>query len=322
VSAQIVGFAAGYVAVDYAVDSGPAAWFSPDGHRWKETVLSQSLVCDGEDRGNDSFPTGDLVTNGVQVLLLGGALGCQSSDASGVGAGQVTWITSDGRSWQKSEVFGYPSAVLDGGWAVPAGWEVATSAWNRAPSVWRSSDGIIWTEAAVFNEAEPGAGAKAAAADGTRVISTVENDQGVLRVSGDGSEWHYLSDQPLLGYVSTIFAPTASSPLWLVGFEDPPDSSAWTSGDLSGWTRLPLPSGRFVTAIAPTSGGYVISAERFGADAEDCTDCPSFERQYITTGDGTWRRLEPAFKEGMIFANGPAGLLGFDIEGKVWRLTH
>ena len=153
----VVGFAAGYVALDAAAG---VVWYSPNGRAWQRAPLPfdppHATPRDGPDANGTLGRT--LATNGHEVLVVGGYSHepCQEiapGTDPGTGGGPdcdyspVTWISDDGLSWRAA----YPdagTAEFVAAWPVANGWDVAVSSWDGeslgGQETWHSDDGHAW----------------------------------------------------------------------------------------------------------------------------------------------------------------------------------
>jgi hypothetical protein len=158
---DIVGFAAGYVAITVT----RTVWFSADGHQWTAIVLPFAASKDKTGNRLDAAAD-DVATDGTSLLLVGGyAHGpCLGSPPGPAGAGPLcpraplAWISTDGRSWASAFPGPRPpdppgdsqGGEFTAAWSVPSGgWDSALSFWNgeslAGRDVWHSSDGLTWT---------------------------------------------------------------------------------------------------------------------------------------------------------------------------------
>jgi hypothetical protein len=341
----LTSFAGGYVAAAGSGDS--TAWFSQDGRTWEERQPAEMVErpcpqSPADYVARDGYVTAGA-TNGRHVLLVGGAyvFTAETCANNTIGLfGKVAWVTSDGRTWSRSETFGPPEAYVSSVWATPGGWEAALSAWNEPTVIWHSADGLNWRETAVVGPVSS-YGLGAASAGGTRVLATRnERDQAVLLNSDDGRAWREM-EPPFIaedsyGYISQIVAPRAGGPpSWLVATSDQSlradSTTTWTSPDLRHWEHQAFPGQLPIKNLVATSHGYFASVgplcDILGGDGEVDGDaegegggCSIPESQYMSADGLNWTPLHSAFGLGPMFVDGPAGVIAVG-DGVVWSLV-
>lgn len=328
----VAGFSAGYV-VAYEDLDGAAFAFSPNGRDWEVGQLGEPTAsCDGSPTP-DSFGTG-VATDGQAVLILGGTLeftaeNCGNPDL-GFGGGVVTWLSTDGLTWTRSEPFAHRHAIARHAWPIPGGgWEVVTSSFDAPTTIWQSADGSAWEEVASFPEQVGYSSRGAADAAGTRLLE-VQADEEPLRLmsSTDGVNWTALPAQPALSefaFVTDILPSTGAARPWIVvTADDLVGSSIYASASLGSWARHDFPGQRIVTSILASAGGYLATAERVDRYFGECDGigCPGpAERQYISADGVAWNEVGPRLRGGAFFAEGRAGVIAIGrYDGIVWLL--
>jgi hypothetical protein len=333
---RLIAFDGGYVA--YGIEDGYGAeiWFSADGRAWERTALAEMrLNCPGMGPdGDDYVPDADVGTgtsNGALVLLAGTELtetACEGGDGTNR---MVTWISSDGRTWQRSEGFeaAKTNALATGSWSTDEGWWLVDEA---SGGVWLSDDGLEWGQVDVGIRA-PGGLSPNAVSDGVTVVGNVIEPY----VDGvpQASRRTYQSWQPLVlpeacsAYVSTFHAPDrpGSGPWVLVGSADHDGAEPWfvcASPDLEAWTSTQLPT-EFPASIAS------LANTRYGVLASlycDDTSCPTTPEgnsagpswQFLSADGRTWTALGNPINT-QAAADGPAGVIAIATGGTVQRLV-
>lgn len=330
----LTSFAGGYVAAAGSGDS--TAWFSRDGRNWEERqplkIVERPCGQSPADYvARDGYVSGGA-TNGRDVMLVGGAsvFTAETCANNTIGLhGKVAWVTSDGRTWSRSELFGPNQAVVSSVWAVPEGWEVALSAWNEPTVIWQSTDGLRWRETAVVGPVNS-YGLGAASAGGTRLLGTRRDDQPMLLISDDGRTWReieapFVADDSY-GFISQIVPPQAARPgMWLVVESRADSTIIWTSLDLLHWEHRAFPAHLPIIDLVATSLGYIASVDALcdtmGGDGglDGGGECSVPESQYTSADGLNWTMVQPTFVYGTVFVDGPAGVLAVG-EGVVWSL--
>jgi hypothetical protein len=332
---SVVGFAGGFVAVgDRGLEGGTFA-FSADGREWQVGSLSETIQDCAGNPTNDAFVSG-AASDGQRILVLGKRLGytteiCSDPD-QGVGAGAITWQSTDGQTWTRSSDFAHVHAIASHAWPIPGGgWEVSVSSWDRPSAIWQSADGLSWHETASFPEQVGSSIHGTADAAGMRLLE-VQPDEEPLRLvtSSDGVNWSALNAQPAVSkfsYVKGMLSPAGAGMPWIiVSAEDLVGSAIWTSADLGAWTKHAFPGRRIVTNIVAISDGYLATAERFGFYEIACDGgrCPGpAERQYFSSDGISWTEIPLRLRAGAFFAESPAGVIAVGrFNGSVWLLER
>jgi hypothetical protein len=334
-----VGFDGGYVVAGDAPEAtskgGLSAWYSADGVSWEPFPLGRLIEqpCPQSPAGfavPDSYLTA-AASNGTHVLLAGGRISftpenCANPDG-GYGAGEVAWVSSDGRNWTESELFGHQHSVVSSVWPTARGWQAALTSWDRSTSIWESSDGLSWEEVySVANAKGTGSGRPAVSTDGTWLV--VEG--GVVMTSNDGDHWRAL-DTPWRGAVIDHLVPPShvGPAAWLVVTSDVSGVALtmWTSEDLRNWQHRDLPDEFYFNTIIPTPEGYVGTGMLgTGLTCTPRSPYPSGcigERQYVSADGLTWSPVTPHIEGSVLLALGPQGVFAVEQSstGSVWRLS-
>lgn len=320
----LIGFDDGYVA---AGEGGTAAHFSADGISWEANSLAEMIVQPCPQSPVDYSVAEAYVTTGATdgdaVLLAGGALSFTAETCAnlneGFGSGVVTWLSTDGRHWMRSELFGHRYSVVSSLWETGGSWMAALSSWDRPVEIWKSSDALTWQLVrSIAGSQGTGWGPPLESPDGTWLVSAYSG----VRVSGDGNVWRAL-DAPFHsdGSVSHRIAlfRNGTSWTWLVVADELAGSTTWTSADLQDWDRQRFPDEIFVR-WATTYHGFLVSGSAcspFVADAP----CPESERQYVSANGLDWLSLSPDIGRVRV-ADGPAGVVAVEsFGGSIWLLT-
>jgi hypothetical protein len=330
---SVVGFAGGFVAVGDRGVEGATFAFSVDGREWQVGSLAETIEDCGGDPTNDAYVSG-ATTDGQRVLVLGKRLEytaeiCNDPE-SGVGAGAITWLSSDGTTWSRSSDFAHVHAIASHAWPIPAGgWEVSVDSWDRPSSIWQSADGLSWNEVASFPEQVGSSIRGTADGAGTRLLE-VQPDEEPLRfvTSTDGVDWTALRAQPAVSefsFVTGVLSPAGAGMPWVVVTADEVvGSSIWTSTDLGAWAQHDFPGRRIVTNIVAISDGYLATADRADRYFIQCDGfpCPGpAERQYFSPDGVAWTEVGPRLRGGAFFAQSPAGVIAVGrYDGSVWVL--
>ena len=253
----LVAFDGGYVAYGTTDALGPVAWFSADGRTWEATPLAgKHLNCPTWGPPGDEFvPDAEVTTgatNGRQVLLAGAEQLFTDAACSNAGSSvrMVAWVSSDGRTWQRSDGFapGTTNARVAGAWPVGDGWHVTDEFSGQAdPSsaeVWASPDGLAWERAAVALRHTTAAVAPLAIGpDGALIVNERGQQGGPFfgLAAWVGGVWRDVTPpEQCAGEPSIVLPPLAAgSGSWLIAAEQGLCSSA----DLAGMVGLPPPRG-------------------------------------------------------------------------------
>jgi hypothetical protein len=336
----LVAFDGGYVvagAAPAATKDWPSAWLSADGVSWEPSRLGQLVEepCPQSPPGYavpDSYLTA-TASSGTDVLLAGGRISftpenCANPDG-GYGAGVVAWVTSDGRNWTESQLFGHRHSVVSSVWPTAGGWRAALTSWDRPTSIWDSADGLTWSEVHSLQRGQgTGYGPPAISPDGTWLVL----EGGVLVTSNDGEHWLALNT-PFTStdgvFIDHLVPPSRVGPAaWLVVTSDVSgvDLTMWTSADLRNWEHRDFPDELYFDAIVATPDGYV-GTGMLGT-GQTCTPRSPYphgcigERQYISADGLTWSPVTPHIEGSVLLASGPRGVFAVEQSstGSVWRL--
>ena len=136
----VAGWGDGFVGVGHQYDGTgyeSLTWASPDGVRWDRTSTSSVTFADSA--------MARLAESDGALVAAGEAGGL------GQGHGIVALVSSDGRTWTRTDVgTGAERAVLRDLAAGPGGFLLlGLSIDTREPLLWRSTDGTTWQEAAI-----------------------------------------------------------------------------------------------------------------------------------------------------------------------------
>ena len=278
----------------------------------------------------------DAASSGSQVVLSGGlCVNEVHQDVVETFCDPITFVSSDGISWQDSDTFAIPAGgdtVASAVWPVPGGWEALTCGLEQ--DVWTSTDGLVWSQAV---DREPlGCNVPAVNEMGTRLVAD-KDGTARLQTSEDGVTWREVA-APFTGdvpgwWVTPIAAPADDGPdEWLVVVQDvdalnvpgqpPPQITTYASADLVNWTEAVLPRS-FVAEAVTTPIGFVANALNACRTAgPENRPCPPEEdqRQYLSVDGVSWQEIGNL--NGMLrIAAGPAGVLAVNgTDGRVWRL--
>jgi hypothetical protein len=314
---ELLSFDAGYLGWTVEGAEGyPVTWQSADGVAWVRSELTKPISpCPGW----VPRPDGEVewgATNGREVVLVGLEYFPHAS-VCGVWRA-AAWVSSDGRSWQRSPGFagnGTDNQWAYGVWPVPGGWEAGVSDTGGILSIWRSADGLRWedTGAEIRLDEQYSYNSFASSPDGTRAILAYggENELHHLFVSHDGRTWADAPDLPRdAGFVSPVVAPGRAFPDWILVAtdENAEKSTLLFSPDLARWRTVPFPVPGVVSEIRHTPFGLVALL------VDPCLDtggeCAVEPPRYLLSTDGhTWTDLLATTGVEQ-FVDGPAGVLG------------
>ena len=178
--------------------SGYASWCEPDNDLEvtvsgaegfvdrvvKALTLTRSLSV-VEESGWRRIPHNEAVFGGsgdqlVKAVAEGppGLIAVGSADSVG-GSRAVSWVSSDGRSWSRSEGVGGETDMADVVWFDGAGMFVAVGHQVSDGAIWNSADGISWTRAALIPFSNP--------AGGVEIESVTDTGMGLVAA---GKEWY------------------------------------------------------------------------------------------------------------------------------------
>jgi hypothetical protein len=331
-----------YLAFGEGEQSLPWAWTSAGGDAWQGTGLGRTIVpCPGYAEDYDSQVYRGA-TDGRQVVLVGleyavGAPTCPTHRAA-------SWVSQDGVTWQRGRGFGgnVTFAEAEDVWATATGWEALAHGATEDPStLWRSADGLTWTEVGLDVPA-PLSVSISAGADGIRLM-VITNDEGApgeetlgvatgtsrLRWSNDGTTWndvaHDFSAQGGTRLRVVVDKAPATGNAWIVvgdhengGDENGGPPTIWRSTDLVDWQQAPFPR-LSLDGLAWTRYGYMAMGSDPGCG--DGGPCPTTDPAMIyVSPDGVgWTAMDAAI-DGYVFIDGPAGVLTIDGEANVWVL--
>jgi hypothetical protein len=308
---------------------------STDGTRWETTVLGVSVKpCPAYGSQPDSSLY--AATSDANQILVGGVE--YATDLSPCGSSRaVTWISSDGRTWQRSRGFGavLGFAQVQGLWPIPGGWEALVGTSTGGPTtIWRSADGLDWhqlTELVAPNEGDMTANV-AAADDGTRVatvfngqigspvvVSGLRGGESSLLKSTDGLHWDAVDLTLPNGRSPSIVPPAPGGPaVWLLittAADEPP--IIWASTDLLDWTQGTFPRAK-IGRLVSTRYGFIATGSNLCGDGGTCA---ADSAQYGSIDGLHWTRFASAVSSTDV-VDGPAGVLAFSGDGsKAWLLT-
>ena len=327
----LVAFDGGYVAYGSTDALGPVAWFSADGRTWEATPLAaQHLNCpDSGPPGDDYVPDAAVTaaaTNGRQVLLAGAEQLFTDAACSNPGASlrMVAWVSSDGRTWQRSDGFapGTPNARVASAWPVGDGWQVVDEfsgvADPSSAEVWASPDGLAWQRAAVaLRQTTAAVAPLAIGPDGALIVNERGQQGGPFfgLAAWDGGAWRDVTPPaPCDGEPAIVLPPAPEAPgSWLLAA----GQGVCSSTDLVSWSGslLPAETWAMTMALARTRYGTLSSV------SEDCSDCaqPAPWVNALSSDGRTWFELGSPV-QALHLADGPAGVIGLGPEGIVWRL--
>ena len=299
-------------------------WFSPDGRDWTPADLAESATCGLTD------PYADMAVGSEQGVV---AIGWdQVFDVGACERRLSVWASPNGIDWQVRHpfeddggIFATPAAL----WSIAGGWEAVIAGRGGEHSLWRTDDGLSWSRIATLGMTGEVSPIRTAAADasGSRVISVLSDESGTsgtsLFNSDDGAVWARIQAPAVPGEVGTLVAPSDDRPVWTAiatdWTRDSIASSVATSRDLANWATSPFPMGGADSVISTAHGLLAYGRDGCQVTGSPCTD-PERAPRYLTSTDGlTWASLH-ASEGPRIFADGPAGVVGFDLEGVAWRL--
>lgn len=321
----------------FGTDDIGLAWVarSTDGQQWDTTQLGVMVQpCANDDPRPDSSIY-VAATNGVAVVLAGIEYAMGVSPCGGEHA--VTWVSADGRTWQRSTGFGAVGGFAEAHqvWAIPGGWEaLVTNATGGPTKVWRSLDGLHWRW---VSELDPGVSSSistniAAAADGTRLMALYNGEIGEtieglvggessLRTSTGGLQWNALGLTLPLGRGVSAFGIVPPGPIgpnvWmLVTVADAEPPIAWTSSDLQEWAQGTFPRDE-LASIASTRFGYIATGNTLCGVGGSCSLDAA---QYFSTNGLDWAAFPASVGETLV-VDGPAGVLALaGPDFRVWQL--
>jgi hypothetical protein len=320
----------------FGADESGLTWVarSTDGERWETNTLGRMVeACEGSAAGPDSAIYA-AATDGHAVVLAGLEY---AMDVSPCGTQRaVTWISVDGRTWQRSAGFGAVDgfAEVHQVWAIAGGWEAIVGTSTGGPTtIWRSADALQWDQ---VREIVPGVALNisafgGAAPDGTRVLSIYNGDtdstnledglrggESSLQTSTDGEIWKPMNLTLPLGRRVGIVPPGPTGPAgWmLITGTNGGAPITWTSPDLVQWAQGTFPRDD-VASIAVTPYGYIATGETLCGAGGSCSTNPS---QYLSTDGLLWTPFTSSVVS-FLFVDGPAGVLAFSTtDFRVWRL--
>lgn len=325
----LLGLDSGYLGWEATGEQGyPVARYSSDGRTWTHADLAKEVTpCPGWVARPDGEVTAGA-TNGKAVVLVGleydpGAATCGTWRAT-------AWVTNDGADWQRAPGF---AAAIDGNswshdvWATPEGWETAVTG-PDAITIWKSTDGLSWTEAATVAHGRADLGWHAVDPDGTRLLVVFDEatESSHLLTSTDGQDWHEIDGPPPThGGIARILAPDRDTQPWIVVTteDDAEKSTTWTTTDLAHWDSSPFPMPTVQSIAHTTYGLLALGADPCRDTGSPCDTDPS---QYFLSPDGkAWTPLDAAV-DAVAFIEGGAGVLGIgyptpgDDVQSIWRL--
>jgi hypothetical protein len=326
----VVGFDDGYVAFgndDTIQFSLPMAWFSSDARSWEPIGLSNPVLnCPGWGPEGDEFDSDAEVrgaaTDGQEVLIVGeiklkDAQACANPGLSYRG---LTWISSDGRTWERSEQFGEGTRATEAV-VTPEGWRALTES-----GAWTSADGRSWQSAGPVGGSDMSSvHAQAVGPDGTLLVAgrtplpAGEQDRAVLMVSVDGEELHEIpAPEGCPDGAAHILPPQADGrATWVI--VPPGGATTCVSADLEQWEdgTLDAPADFGIHALTVTRYGILASGTL------DCIGCPFEVLQYLSADGVEWSPIDAPQEGSLAIADGPAGVIGVGGDGpasSVWAL--
>jgi hypothetical protein len=328
----LISFDGGYVAYGETDQQMRAvARFSADGRDWASVELAGTVPC-----GSVQWPAASVrhgATNGSEVVLVGsewpeGSRPCDGNNSRDTQP--VAWITSDGKTWQRSAPMlgalgSWPTAHI--AWAIPGGWEAAIGDAIGPNVVWQSSDGHDWHQVAEMDQADdPRLVAGAANPAGIRLIllhrrDAEEEPRYLMLSSADGRAWDEVAHLVRDGWGQYWILPgfPGTRDPWVVITGDGGASVVSTSFDLDTWERQPVPMPA-VEALARTRYGLLAVGW-----APEPVDVPTTYTTYISADALHWSRLDSEVQLADI-TDGPAGVIGIGPDNgerlTVWRLDE
>jgi hypothetical protein len=268
-------------------------------------------------------------SNGDQVLLAGGSLSftpetCAEPDA-GYGAGVVSWVSSDGRVWIRSNTFGHRHSTVASLWFMDDGWMAALSSWDRAIEIWRSRDAVTWDVVGSIEGTEGvGMGTPLQAPDGRWIALGYGRSTYGLQASGNGIHWQQLPASSAFGDAPPFDLSElerGAGSRWIFATNALHHAEIWTSDDLAAWTPHDFPDDHYVQSLLAFSEGFVAIATPCSPHLADAP-CYEDEAQYFSPDGEEWhligREIGPA-----AIGDGPLGVLAVtSADGSVWLLTE
>ncbi len=313
----------GYVAyAEPGYPTGPSAWFSADGRTWGDPMplAAQHLNCpgwgpDGDDYAPDAEVRGGS-SNGREVVLFGREQLFTDEACTNPGASfrMMTWVSSDGRTWDRSDGFGNSGSEATGAWPTADGWQLVGGS-PTGSAIWTSTDGVRWSPAGMEAGASSGVGPPAAAAGSTvvGVPQSPEEDSSVGLSRWDGGSWRPVAlpdDCP--ERIEIVIAPAVwEDARWLISG----GTTACTSADLEQWTAASLEDS-YPSTIS------LVAQTRYGLIAvSSCQDrtCDGQFALRISPDGRTWTPLTSPMHP-IAIADGPAGVLAAAGDGGIWQL--
>jgi hypothetical protein len=321
----IVAFDGGYVAYGAIGDyQEPVAWLSADGTAWERVPLADMVPnCpgwgpDGDESVPDATVSGGAASDG-EVLLVGARYDYSSAGCAAGGRYRaVSWVSSDGRTWRRSEPFGPTdsSSRATAAWMSPGGWQAMEETTGR---IWGTSDGAGWVDLG-WSAARAGASGP----DGTVVVSltgdVTPEPYPLSRGTWQGGEYGFEPiDLPATceGQKDHLVAPRDASGSWTFAT----GITMCGSSDLEEWTSTELPA-----ADATKAAPWALAATRYGPlvsvsyECRDCAPQPVPWVQYLNVEGGTWEPLGSSVRA-LLLADGPRGVIALGAEGVAWRLV-
>jgi hypothetical protein len=295
-------------------ETGSWASRSTDGQAWNSTPLSIMVKPCPTYGSTPDATVSSGATDGRQVVLVGIEYAMEAVPCGTYTA--VAWISTDGKSWQRSQGFGAVDGFAEATevWSVPGGWEalVGTSSSTGTRSIWASADGLQWHQVHTSAAAPDSdiSATFAAAANGTRLLAE-SNGPAALQTSTDGVRWSPVAlTLPNGGRVVAggIRAPGLVGPdqwLLLTAAESQP-TIVWVSSDLVTWRHAPFPRGD-IGLLAVTRYGYLMTGADLCGDGGDA--CSPKLRDYFSADGLHWTPFTTATAYDVV-VDGPVGVIG------------
>jgi hypothetical protein len=351
--AGIAASSAGYV----VIERPRTAWFSRDGHSWTKSVLPFKTSTSG--RVTLNAWVNEIVGGPDGFVSVGSYDYLPCSQATGDGGpppcarGPISWVSSDGLSWQSSLSGPIPSdgsklpaySELVSAWPAGGGWDAAVEARDsvvyHGNILLHSADGLAWTRLSApplpegVSADRVYAHGGAASASGRRLVwQDYEEETGrvSLATSVDAQTWTEIPGIEGTGiFVRQALGPggQAEGPWLLSGqaFSSGPRSYAWFSSDLATWRRTSLIAAEGdadILWVERGGGGYIALGVYYDADGG------MIPTTWLSSDGTTWAEVaapsSPA--DGPVhLAAGPAGLIGIgggtadDVGSTIWLGT-
>ena len=349
--ANMVGFKGGYVATlaGFGPSPEPArVAYSSDGRAWEAVLLPDRQAVTGT---NENATTVELVeSDAVRILAVGSEASHCATVVGATGSAvtcdrtPVSWVSTNGRAWNRSPLWGGPAdRRFVSVWAIAGGWEgvAVDSSGAIRGEVWRSVDGLTWARRATIATPDSIDGGIASAAGRRITWDAMGADwrrTSLLWKSSDGVAWSRVLWSQFRWRPTIVQAAaagnTGDASLWVlagVAIERPHWIVVWTSPDLVHWTRHRLASlpgadpdavevdwtteGVVVTAHIPATTAGGSGSARTGPEM---APGPEATLSWLSQDGRSWTELTGDAVATV--ADGPEGVIGFG-HGRVWRLA-